>query len=61
MGQSSGLNLENIVNHLPGRDASLRGVNTSHSVPMKASTNCRCKDFAIAIAVSMDEAHQVIE
>ena len=50
MGQSGGLNFKDVVRHLPRRNASLRGVNTSHSVPMKAATNSRRKDFAIAIA-----------
>ena len=50
MSQSSGLNLKNVVRHLPGGNASLSAVNASHSVPMKASTKSRGKKFAIAIA-----------
>ena len=37
MGQSGGLNPENDVCHLPGRDTSLRRMNASHGVPVKAS------------------------
>ena len=52
MGQSGGLNFKDVVCHLPRSDASLRGVNASHSVPMKASNNSRGKEFAITIAQS---------
>ena len=50
MGQSSGLNLKDVIRHLPKGDASLRRVNAPHGVPVKASTNSRGKEFAIAIA-----------
>ena len=36
--QSGGLNLKNVVRHLPGRDASLRVMYASHGVPVEAST-----------------------
>ena len=48
MGQSGGLNLKDVVCHLLRGDASLRGVNALHSVPVKASTKSRRKEFAIA-------------
>ena len=48
-GQSS-LDLANVISHLSGRDASLRTMYASHGVPVKASTNCRGKNLAIAIA-----------
>ena len=37
MGQNSGLNLKDVVRHLPRGDASLRGMDTPHGVQMKAS------------------------
>ena len=46
MGQGSGLSLKDVVRHLSGRDASLRGLYASHGVPVEAST----KKLAIAIA-----------
>ena len=50
MGQGRGLDLENVISHLSGRDASLRGVYASQGVPVKASTNC-CREYlAVAIA-----------
>ena len=45
VGQSGGLNLKDVVFHLSRGDASLRGVNALHSVPVKASTNSRGKDL----------------
>ena len=50
MGQSGGLNLNNVLRHVPGRDASLWGVNALHSAPVKASTDGRNKEFAVTIA-----------
>ena len=50
MGQSSGLNLKDVVCHLPRRDASLRAVNALHGVPVKVSTYGRGKKLAITIA-----------
>ena len=50
MSQSSGLNLKDVVCHLPTGDASPRRMFASHGVPMKASTNSRGKEFAVAIA-----------
>ena len=50
MGQGRGLDLENVISHLSGRDASLRGVYASQGVPVKASTNC-CREYlAVAMA-----------
>ena len=46
MGQSSGLNLKDVVRHLSRGDASLRGMDTSHGVPVKASTDGRSEKFA---------------
>ena len=40
MGKGSRLDLENVIRHLSGRDASLRGVYAFHGVPVDASTNC---------------------
>ena len=37
MRQSIGFNLEHVVRHLPGRDASLRWMFTFYGVPLKAS------------------------
>ena len=34
MGQGSRFNFEDVVRHLPGRDASLRWMYTSHAVPL---------------------------
>ena len=50
MGQGSGLNLKNVVRHLPGGDTSLRRMYASHGVPMKASTDGCGEKLAIAIA-----------
>ena len=50
VGSSSGLNLQDIVRHLLGEDASLRRMYASHGVPMKASADGRNKEFAIAVA-----------
>ena len=50
MGQSSGLNLKDVVCHVPGRDASLRRMYASHGVPMAAPADSRSEKFAIAIA-----------
>ena len=48
--QSCGLDLKDVVRHLPGRDTPLRRMYASHGVPMEASTNGRSKKFAITIA-----------
>ena len=50
MSQSGGLNLKDVVRHLPGRDTSLRRMYASHGVPMEAATDSRSKKFAITIA-----------
>ena len=50
--KGSRFNLEGVVRHLPGRDASRRWMNTSHGVQPKASTNCRGKHLAITITQS---------
>ena len=50
MGQGGGLNLKDVVRHLSRRDASLRGMYASHSVPVEASTNSCGEKLAIAIA-----------
>ena len=52
MGQSGGLNLKDVVRHLPGGDASLRRMYAPHGVPMEASTDSRSEKFAITIAQS---------
>ena len=49
MRQGSRLNLEDVVRHLPGRDASLRRMYTSHGVPLKASANRSGENLAITI------------
>ena len=50
MSQGCGLDLQDVVCHLPGRDTSLRRVHASHGVPTEASTDSRSEKFAIAIA-----------
>ena len=50
MSQGRGLNLKNVVCHVPGRDASLRRLSASHGVPMEASTDGRSENFAVAVA-----------
>ena len=52
MRQGSRFNLKDVVRHLPGRDASLRWMHTSHGVPVKASANRRGENLAITIAQS---------
>ena len=49
MRQGSRFNIEDVVSHLPGRDASLRWMKTSHGAPLKASANRSGQDLAIAI------------
>ena len=44
------LDLENVVRHLPTRDAFLRWMYTSRGVSLKASTNCCGEYLANAIA-----------
>ena len=48
--KGSRFNLEEVVNHLLGRDASLRWMYTSHGVPLKASANRRGENLAITFA-----------
>ena len=50
MSQGSSLNLKDVVRHLSGREASLRGMYASHGVPMEAWTNSSSEKLAIAIA-----------
>ena len=50
VGQSGGLNLKDVVCHLPRGDASLGRVNAPHGVPVKASTDGRSKKLAVTIA-----------
>ena len=50
MSQGCGLDLKDVVCHVPGRDTSLRRMYASHGVPMEASTDSRSEKFAIAIA-----------
>ena len=50
MSQGRGLDLDNVVCHVPGRDASLRRMYASHSVSMEALADSRSEKFAIAIA-----------
>ena len=47
--QGSRFNLEDVIHHLPGRDASLRWMKTSHCVPLKASANRCGKNLAITL------------
>ena len=49
MSQDYGLDLKDVVCHLPGRDTSLRSMYASHGIPMEASTDGKCKKFAITI------------
>ena len=46
MRQGSRFNLENVIRHLPGRDASLRRMYASHGEPVKASANRGGDDVA---------------
>ena len=48
MGQGSRLNLEDVVRHLPGRDASLRWMHLM-VVPVKPSTCRHGKNLAVTI------------
>ena len=50
MRQGSRSNLEDVVRHLPGRDASLRWMYTPHGVQLEASANRRGENLAIAVA-----------
>ena len=50
MNQSRGLDLKDVVRHLPGGDTSLRRMYASHGAPMEASTVGCGEKFAIAIA-----------
>ena len=50
MDQSGGLNLKDVVRHLPGRDTSLRRMYASHGIPMEASTDGRSEKLAITSA-----------
>ena len=47
-GQGSTLDLENVISHMPGWDASLGWICTSHLVPAKTYTNCCGEYLAIA-------------
>ena len=50
MSQGRGFDLKYVVCHVLGRDASLRRMCASHSLPMEASTDSRREKYAIAIA-----------
>ena len=50
VGQGNRFNFEDVVCHLPGRDAPLRRMYTSHGVPLKASANRRGENLAITVA-----------
>ena len=50
MNQSRGLDLKDVVRHLPGGDTSLRRMYASHGAPMEASTESRSEKCAITIA-----------
>ena len=56
MRRGNRFNLEDVLSHLRGRDASLRWMDTSHGVPLKDSANRRGEILAITITVSTDVA-----
>ena len=60
MCQGSRLNLEDVIGHLPGRDASLSWVYTSDGVPMQAKAHRRSDNLAVTITVSTVVMHQVV-
>ena len=49
MGQSCGLDLKDVVRHLPGGDTSVRRMYASHGVPVEASADGCGEQLAIAI------------
>ena len=50
MSQGCGLDLKDVVCHVPGRDTSLRRMYASHGVPTESSTDGRSEKFAITNA-----------
>ena len=49
MRQGSRLNLEDVIGHLPGRDASLSRVCASDGVPVQAKAYLRSDNLAVTI------------
>ena len=60
MRQGSRFNLEDVVRHLFGRDASLRWMYTSLGVPLKASANRRGESCNANYIVSTDAVRPAI-
>ena len=58
--QGRRFNFEDVVRHLPGRDASLRWMYTSHGVPLKASANRRGENLALTITRLAVSVHPAI-
>ena len=59
MGQGSHLHLEDVISHLPGRDASLSRADASSGIPVQAEAY-RCGDD-LAVTITQSERAQCIK